>query len=295
MPLSHFPALLSAWVSQIVAALDRRSATRLLLLFLGALFAQGRSTVTSWCRAAGVTTSFRRAYNALWADGRRAEALAHRLLCVALLPLMRRVPGGHLLFAIDDAPTPRYGPCVQGAGVHHNYKPSPAGEKFVYGSVWGVLAWLVRRPAWDALAPPLRALPREKLIKPVRRAALLPADLRRGARLFGLGRRRGSDQGFLAILLQRDDDLAELAKHTGRCRAVALHGLQALCFRGLGLQSGRAVMRDSGLLDQHHLDPVGRAARVIDQPLEKHPATPRPHFALHPHRCRQPGRQHGMP
>ncbi len=50
MPLSHLPALVSAWFSQIVAALDRRSAPRLFLLLCGALFARGRRTVTSWFR-----------------------------------------------------------------------------------------------------------------------------------------------------------------------------------------------------------------------------------------------------
>ena len=55
MPFSHLPALVSAWLSQIVGVLDRRSAPRLLLLLLGALFARGRRTVTSWFRAAGIT------------------------------------------------------------------------------------------------------------------------------------------------------------------------------------------------------------------------------------------------
>src|SRR3712207_2710441 len=111
MPFSQLPALLSAWFSDIAAALDRRSAPRLLLLLVGALFAKGRRTVTSWFRASGITTDFRRAYSALWAAGRRAEALAHRLLGTALQPLMRLAPGDRWLFAIDDSPTPRYGPC----------------------------------------------------------------------------------------------------------------------------------------------------------------------------------------
>ena len=71
---------------------------------------------------------------------------------------MRQVPGDHLLFAIDDTPTPRYGPCVQGAGVHHNPTPGPAGEKFVYGHLWVTLAWLARHPLWHTLSLPLRAL-----------------------------------------------------------------------------------------------------------------------------------------
>ena len=158
MPFSHLPAVLSAWFSQLVGALDRRSAPRLLLLLLGALFARGRRTVTSWFRAAGITDDFRPAYNALWAAGRRAHALAYRLLGCVLLPLMRRVPGDHLLFALDDTPTPRYGPCVQGAGIHHNPTPGPAGEKFVYGHVWVTLAWLVRHPLGTRCRLPLRAL-----------------------------------------------------------------------------------------------------------------------------------------
>jgi hypothetical protein len=158
MPFSQLPALLSAWLSQIAAALDRRSAPRLFLLLCGALFGRGRRTVTSWFRAAGITDEYRQAYGALWAAGRRAEALAYRLLGAALLPRMRGTPGDRLCFAIDDTPTARYGPCVQGAGIHHNPTPGPAGEKFVYGHVWVTLAWLARHPTWDTLALPLRAL-----------------------------------------------------------------------------------------------------------------------------------------
>jgi DDE superfamily endonuclease len=158
MPLSQLPAFLSACFADLTAALDRRSAPRLLRLLVGALFAKGRRTVTSWFRAAGITTDFRPAYTTLWAAGRHAEALAHRLLCLALKPLMRHAPGDHVLFAIDDTPTARYGPKVQGAGVHHNPTPGPAGEKFVYGHIWVTLAWLVHHPAWDTLALPLRAL-----------------------------------------------------------------------------------------------------------------------------------------
>jgi hypothetical protein len=158
MPLSHLPALLSAWFCQIAAALDRRSARRLQQLFCGALFARGRRTVTSWFRAAGITTDFRPAYSALWAAGRRAGDLAERLLCGVLRPLLRQAPGNRLLFAIDDTPTARYGPCIEGAGIHHNPSPGPAGAQFVYGHVWVTLAWLAHHPAWDTLALPLRAL-----------------------------------------------------------------------------------------------------------------------------------------
>jgi hypothetical protein len=62
-----------------------------------------------------------------------------------------------LTFAIVDSPTPRYGPHVQGAGVHHNPAPGPAGGPFVYGHVWVVLGLLVRHTTWGVLALPLLA------------------------------------------------------------------------------------------------------------------------------------------
>jgi len=40
---------------------------------------------------------------------------------------MRQLAGDHVLFAIDDTPTARYGPKVQGAGIHRNPMPGPAG------------------------------------------------------------------------------------------------------------------------------------------------------------------------
>jgi hypothetical protein len=158
MPLSHLPALVSACFCRVTAALDRRSAPRLLLLLTGALFARGRRTVTSWFRAAGIALDFRRAYSALWSAGRCAEDLTSRLCCGTVWPLLRGAPGGRLLFGLDDTPTIRYGPCVEGAGIHHNPSPGPAGERFVYGHIWVTLAWLARHPRWDTLALPLRAL-----------------------------------------------------------------------------------------------------------------------------------------
>jgi hypothetical protein len=158
MLLSQLPATLSAWLSCLAGVLDPRSAPRLFVLLCGALCARGRRTVTSWFRAAGITDAFRPAYNALGAAGRKEHMLAYRLLAGVLLPVLRRLPGERWLFAIDDTPTARYGPCVQGAGIHHHPTPGPAGEKFVYGHLWVTLAWLVRHPRWHTLALPLRAL-----------------------------------------------------------------------------------------------------------------------------------------
>jgi hypothetical protein len=62
-----------------------------------------------------------------------------------------------LTFGIDDTPTQRYGPEVEGAGVHHNPTPGPAAARYVYGHVWFVLGWLGRHPRWGTIALPLLA------------------------------------------------------------------------------------------------------------------------------------------
>src|SRR5262249_24270966 len=60
-----------------------------------------------------------------------------------------------LTLALDDTPTRRYGPHVQGAGIHHNPTPGPAGAPYVYGHVFVVLGLLAIHPAWGVIALPL--------------------------------------------------------------------------------------------------------------------------------------------
>jgi hypothetical protein len=158
MSLSHLPAFLSACFGACSSALDKRSGMRLPLLLLGALLAKGRRTVTSWFRAAGISVEFRRFYGLLWSVGRRSSFVAACLFIYVVKPLMNRLSGDHLLFALDDSPTKRFGPCIQGAGIHHNPTPGPAGEKFLYGHVWVTLAWLAQHPICGVLALPLQAL-----------------------------------------------------------------------------------------------------------------------------------------
>jgi DDE superfamily endonuclease len=153
MPLSHLPALLSHCFAQLASGLQRCSAARLPLLLLGILFASRRRTVTAWFRAAGIRDDFRQGYATVWAVGRRTALLATQTF-QAVKPLL---PPGRLLVALDDTPTSRYGPEVQGAGIHHNPTPGPAGEKFVYGHVWVTLAALAKHPQWGSIALPLQA------------------------------------------------------------------------------------------------------------------------------------------
>ncbi len=149
------PAELMAWVTALAGLLHARLAGRLLPLLCGALFAQGRRTVASWLRAAGVGSEFRLYYYFLGSLGRKAESVASLLLCRAVAVL---APGDRLLLALDDTPTKRAGPCVEGAGIHHNPTPGPAGQKFLYGHVWVTIAWVLRHPLWGAIGLPVRAL-----------------------------------------------------------------------------------------------------------------------------------------
>src|SRR5215204_3523347 len=151
MPLSHLPAFLTTAFAAMAVWLDKRSAARLPLLLAGVLFARNRRTVTSWFRAAGITVEFRKAYATAHAVGRR-----HQDIAVSVLHALKPVLAGRRLHAaIDDTPTARYGPCVEGAGIHHNPSPGPAGEKHVYGHVWVTLAALAKHQDWDTIALPL--------------------------------------------------------------------------------------------------------------------------------------------
>jgi hypothetical protein len=143
------------WFPRLAAALDRRSAPRLALLFLGAVLARGRRTVTSWIRAAGLSDQFRPCYTAVAAAGNKAGTIAASLVLTVVKPLVSGVE--RLTLAVDDTPTKRYGPHVQGAGVHHNPTPGPAGSPYVYGHVYVVLGLLAAHPTWGTIALPLLA------------------------------------------------------------------------------------------------------------------------------------------
>jgi len=155
MAIWKLPAEVTTWVDRLAAMLDARLAHRLTKVFLGVLFARGRRTVTSWLRAIGVGVDFADYYYFLGSLGRQTASVALALLLLAVKAI---APGECLLLALDDTPTKRYGPKVQGAGVHHNPTPGPADQKFVYGHVWVMLAWVVRHPRWFAIGLPLRAL-----------------------------------------------------------------------------------------------------------------------------------------
>src|SRR3954470_12488744 len=153
MPFSHLPPFLTSAFAALAVWLHKRSAARLPLLLVGILFATGRRTVTSWFRAAGIGTDYRNGYTTVCAVGREARHMA-----ISTLQAVRPVLGPRrLLLALDDTPTARYGPFVEGAGIHHNPSPGPAGEKYVYGHVWVTLAALAKHKDCGTIALPLQA------------------------------------------------------------------------------------------------------------------------------------------
>ena len=149
------PVEWTEWTNWLMVGLHGRNRWRLPVLLAGMLFAQGRRTVSTWLRAAGVSPDFADYYYFLASVGCNAEIVSRRLveLVLRVLPLPERV-----LLVLDDSPTKRYGPKVEGADVHHNPTPGPADQQFLYGHVWVTLSLAIRHPLWESLALPLRAM-----------------------------------------------------------------------------------------------------------------------------------------
>jgi hypothetical protein len=144
-----------AWATALAAPLDARLAARLADVLLGILLASGRRTAASWWRAVGIGAHFRSYYYFLDAVGRKVRDIAAVLVPIIIAQID---PGARLVFALDDTPTKRYGPKVQGAGLHHNPTPGPAGSKFLYGHSWVVLSRIVRHTVFGVISLPLLGL-----------------------------------------------------------------------------------------------------------------------------------------
>lgn len=144
----------SQWMQWLQAGLHGRCRWRLPVLLMGLLFAQGRRTVSAWLRSAGISDDFQDYYYFIGMLGRKVEPLAERLLVIVLqrLDLPKRILG-----VIDDSPTKRYGPKVEGADVHRNPTPGPADQKYVYGHIWVTLSLAVRHSLWGTIGLPLLA------------------------------------------------------------------------------------------------------------------------------------------
>ena len=149
-----FVAEVAQWIQQLSSVLHQANAWRLAAVLWGMLFSRGRRTVACWLRTAELGNDYQDYYYFLGSLGRNVNQVAGALLRSAVQVLC---PGDRLLFGIDDTPTKRYGPQVEGAGIHHNPTPGPAEQKYLYGHVWVTLAWLVRHACWGTIGLPLLA------------------------------------------------------------------------------------------------------------------------------------------
>jgi hypothetical protein len=162
------------------------------------------------------------------------------LLLFRVLPLPER-----LLVVLDDSPTKRYGPYVEGADVHHNPTPGPADQEYLYGHIWVTLSLALRHPLWGALALPLRAMlyVRERTMKriPPQRGWRFRTKLELAARLL--------------------EWWAELAKAAGKTTWLAVDGFYAkrpflLRAKAAGVTVVSRLRKDAALRD---LPPTRRA------------------------------------
>ena len=154
VPLS---GVMATAVSALQAVMDRRIAFRLAIIVAGMLLADDRRTASSWFVAAGVQDDWDRFYDCLISIGRTSGNLATAVLGLVVRKFAPGL-GDRILVGLDDSPTPRFGPHVEGAGVHHNPTPGPADGEWLYGHNWVTLAWLATHPLWSVIALPLRSM-----------------------------------------------------------------------------------------------------------------------------------------
>jgi hypothetical protein len=156
MEVSRFPAFLSSVFSTLVSFLDARIRERTLRLFLGMLLAQDkRRTASKWFRAAGIGDEYKLAYKHIASVGRESQSMA-----TEVLRTIKKHPasnGDKAVIALDDTLTKRRGPCVEGAGLHHNPTPGPAGQRLEYGQNFVAAAYVARHPEHGTIGLPVRA------------------------------------------------------------------------------------------------------------------------------------------
>lgn len=152
---------LTGGVAAIAGAMEKvlhaRIAFRLSIIFAGAMLAKGRRTASSWFRAAGVRDDWDRFYDALISIGKVVAYLANPLLKV-IVARFDPGPDGYWTFGVDDSPTKRFGPKVEGANIHHNPTPGPADGDWLYGHNWVCLAMLMTHPHWGVIALPILSM-----------------------------------------------------------------------------------------------------------------------------------------
>ncbi len=147
------PAEIVAWIPRPGRRPHARLAWRVPVV-TGMPFARGRRTVARCLRAGGPQEDYRASYYFPGSLGREARFVGGRL---PRLVVDEIAPGNHWPFAIDDTPTRRYDPNIDGVRIHHDPTPGPAGRAFLHGHGWVTAAWVIRHTRRGVIGPPSRA------------------------------------------------------------------------------------------------------------------------------------------
>ena len=116
MSIVCLPTFFVSCITQLSRSFDPRTRPRLAELFFGLLFcSEKRRTAAAWFRAAPIGDDSRPSYEAIASVGRRAPSVAVDVLKIGDQTI-EADDEGRLVFALDDTPTKRYGPHVEGAG-----------------------------------------------------------------------------------------------------------------------------------------------------------------------------------
>jgi hypothetical protein len=141
------------WIEWLTAGLQGQSQWKLAPLLIGMLFAGGRRVVASWIRTAGLSDDYQVYYYFLQSVGKRWPELGRRVLVLVLRRVLQNLQ--RVVVGIDDSPTKRYGPKVEGAGIHHDPTPGPTGHPFLYGHIWVTLSVILRHARWGTIGLPI--------------------------------------------------------------------------------------------------------------------------------------------
>jgi hypothetical protein len=149
------PPFLSTRFTRLACQLDARIQPLFEAILVGIFCSSEiRRTASAWFRAGGIGVEFRRAYGVIGSVGRKAQAMATTLLLE--VEHSAAASDEAITLALDDTPSARYGPHVEGAGFHHNPTPGPSGASFVYGHSFVTLARIVTHPEHGTIALPVR-------------------------------------------------------------------------------------------------------------------------------------------
>jgi hypothetical protein len=128
-------------------------------LIIGALLAiVMRRTVTKWIQAAGLSEKYRNIFYHMPDIGRNGQKLFDEIIKYIkehLGDVLKTAT--RIRIVLDDTPTKRYGPKIEGAGYHHNPTPGKTDAKLCFGHSWVVATLAITHPLFGEISFPIAA------------------------------------------------------------------------------------------------------------------------------------------